>query len=77
MGGLQHKKLLEAVADPPDDEGMTAQELAAAAAISPKTMQVRLKDLTAKGLLIVGSRTIKDSMGRRARTPVYRFKEES
>ncbi len=71
-----HAKLIKLVADEPDDDGMTAQELAATTNLSLRTLQVRLKELDVKGLLIVGSRASKDGMGRRCRVPVYRIKEE-
>ena len=69
--------LIAAVAGPPDDEGMTAQELASASSQPLKTVQSRLKALLAEDRVVTGFRTDLDARGRRTRIPVYRMKTEA
>jgi hypothetical protein len=69
--------LVAAVSGPPDDEGMTAQELAVESGQTVDTVQRRLKTLEVQGRLIIGFRRGKDSRGRNYRFPVYRLRKET
>lgn len=63
---------LEAVAGSRrNDGGMSMDELAEAAGVSTRTMELRLKVASRKGMVRVGWRTGVSIIGRRTVTPVY------